>query len=116
MIWTFIIGLLSGVISGMGIGGGTILIPALILFGGVEQHIAQSINLTAFIPTALVAIAVHWKNGNIKYKTAMWITVSGIIGALLGSWIAVGLSSQTLRISFGIFLLVMGIYEFFRKA
>ncbi|MBZ4666768.1 MAG: hypothetical protein JG770_2021 [Mahella sp.] len=115
MIWIFVIGLLSGIISGMGIGGGTILIPALILFGGIEQHVAQSVNLTAFIPTAMIAIAIHWKNGNIKYKLATWITISGIAGAMIGSWLAIGLSSRALRISFGIFLMIMGIYEFFRK-
>lgn len=115
MIWIVLISLLSGIISGMGIGGGTILIPALILFASIEQHIAQSVNLTAFIPTALIAVIIYWRNGNIKYKLAIWIVLAGVVGAILGSWLAVGLSSRMLRLLFGIFLMVIGVYEFLSK-
>lgn len=108
----FIIGLLSGIISGMGIGGGTILIPALIILCSVEQHIAQSINLLAFLPTAVIALIVHSKNKSIHYKLALYLSVSGILGAVIGSHIAVVLSSLILKKIFGVFLLIMGIFEF----
>ena len=72
-----VIGFLSGIISGMGIGGGAILIPALILAENIKQQTAQGINLTYFLPTAAVALLVHIKNKNVEVKTAL------IIGALL---------------------------------
>lgn len=111
----FLIGFVSGIISGMGIGGGTILIPALVFLVGTDQHIAQSINLASFLPTAAVAIFIHAKNKNIKFKIALSIVIFGIIGAIIGSKMAVALSSNTLKRCFGIFLLFMGVYEFFRK-
>ena len=112
----FLIGLLSGIVSGMGIGGGTVLIPSLIFFAGVSQHTAQSINLTSFIPTALVALLVHWKNKHVRFKMAFQLILAGAAGAVAGSWLASSLASILLRKLFGIFLLIMGIYELFRKS
>jgi len=80
----FLIGLVSGIVSGMGIGGGTILIPALVLFAKPDQHIAQSVNLIFFIPTAVVALIIHIKNRRIDFKTAIPIVVFGILGAFIG--------------------------------
>ncbi|MGI6113086.1 MAG: sulfite exporter TauE/SafE family protein [Mahellales bacterium] len=110
-----LIGLLSGIIGGMGIGGGTILIPALILLIGLKQQMAQSVNLLSFIPTAIIALVIHWKNKNIKWKLALNIILLGIVGAIIGSYLAVYLSPGLLKRLFGIFLLIMGVYEFFRK-
>ena len=61
MILEILTGFLSGIISGMGIGGGTILIPALSLFLNINQHTAQGVNLLFFIPTAIVALFIHKK-------------------------------------------------------
>ncbi|AEF17473.1 protein of unknown function DUF81 [Thermoanaerobacterium xylanolyticum LX-11] len=61
----FIIGFLSGIIGGMGIGGGTILIPSLTIFANIEQHMAQSVNLLSFIPTATIALLYHLKQKNV---------------------------------------------------
>lgn len=95
----------------MGIGGGTILIPALTIFLKTPQHIAQSINLLSFIPTALVAIISHMKQGNIEKKITLKLILCGVIGALIGSYFAVRLPGIVLRRLFGVFLLIMGIYE-----
>jgi uncharacterized membrane protein YfcA len=111
----FIIGLLSGIIGGMGIGGGTILIPSMIFFAGVSQHIAQGINLVTFIPTAITAVLIHIKNKHIQFKLAIYLISAGITGAILGSICASYLSAQLLRKMFGGFLMVMGIYELIRK-
>ena len=62
----FFIGLVSGMLGGMGIGGGTIQIPSLIFLVGVSQHTAQGINLASFIPTALAAIIFHSRNKRIR--------------------------------------------------
>lgn len=115
MIWLFLIGLISGVISGMGIGGGTILIPALTLIFNFEQKMAQNINLLYFIPTAIIAIFVHSKNKNIEKKGLFKIIIFGIIGAIIGSIIAINLKGEILRKIFGWFLLFMGISEMFKK-
>lgn len=112
----FIIGFLSGIISGMGIGGGTILIPGLIIFSNVNQHQAQGINLAVFIPTAIVALITHFREKNIDIKTAVPIILTGIIGAFIGSSIAIRMTSNFLRKIFAIFLFSMGIYEFFCKS
>ncbi len=110
-----LIGFAAGIISGMGIGGGAILIPALVLFMKPEQHVAQSTNLLFFIPTAIVALAIHIKHKNVDFKTGIPIMLFGLAGAILGSKIALSIDGLLLRKSFGIFLLAMGIYEFFGK-
>lgn len=109
-----IIGFLSGIISGMGIGGGAILIPALIFFEGVSQKIAQGINLLYFIPTAVISLIVHIKNKNVDIKTALIIGVFGIIGAIGGASIMYFTDAHTLRRMFGGFLLLIGIYEIYK--
>jgi len=110
-----LIGLAAGIISGLGIGGGTLLIPALTLFYGLEQHQAQSVNLIYFIPTAIVALRAHYKNGNIEKKPVKKLILFGIAGAVIGSLIAVNMKPDLLKKFFGGFLLLMGIYEFSRK-
>lgn len=110
-----IIGFLSGIISGLGIGGGTILIPGLILFTTLTQHEAQGINLLVFIPTAIAALFIHFYNKNILYKTAIPIIITGLIGAFIGAMIAVNINPNMLRKIFAVFLFIMGIYEFYYK-
>lgn len=111
-----IIGFVSGIISGMGIGGGTILIPALVFVAGTRQHIAQSINLIVFIPSAIAALIVHLKKRNIEKGLFLKLAVTGCAGAVLGSLLAVNLDSNLLKKFFGVFLLIMGIYEIFSKS
>lgn len=111
----FFIGLLSGIISGMGIGGGTILIPGLIIFSNLNQHQAQGINLAVFIPIATVALITHYRKNNIDIKTAMPILVTGIIGAFIGSSMAMKMTPSFLRKIFSAFLFIMGTYEILGK-
>ena len=59
-------GFFSGVLGGMGMGGGTVLIPALTVLFGVEQHVAQATNLIAFLPMAAFSLKVHKENGLLK--------------------------------------------------
>jgi len=109
-----ITGFFSGIISGMGIGGGAILIPALIIIEGIGQQLAQGINLTYFIPTAIISLIVHIKNKNVEFKTAAIIGGFGVIGAVFGAWLATTLNGDILRRMFGIFLLLVGLYEIHR--
>lgn len=114
-MFLIVIGLVSGIIGGMGMGGGTILIPALVFFTGIPQHIAQSINLAVFFPTSIVALWIHTKNKRVRYKLAFKIIITGLIGAFIGSKVAVSISTHMLGKLFGIFILAMGIYELFQK-
>ena len=85
MIYT-IIGFFAGVIGGMGMGGGTILIPALIMFVNIDPKIAQSINLLSSIPMAIFALIIHIKNKNVvKLPNDIEAWDSPVPGSFLGS-------------------------------
>ncbi len=115
MIVTILAGLLSGIVSGMGIGGGTILIPVLTFFLSANQHVAQCTNLYYFIPTAVVALVVHIKNKNVVGKAALIIAAFGILGAVGGSFLAVHMQTALLRKIFAGFLFLMGLSQLFQK-
>ena len=108
---TSIIGFFSGILGGMGVGGGMLLIPAATMFLSLSQHKAQSLNLFCFIPSALCAIIVHIKNKNISFKTAIPIIITGVPLALLGAYISTNLSSRIMGKLFGLFILIFGIKE-----
>ncbi len=74
-----LVGFISGIVSGMGMGGGSILILLLSLFLGVEQHVAQATNLVFFIPTAITSIIINAKQKYIDYKTSLPIITMGVI-------------------------------------
>lgn len=109
-----LIGLVSGILGGMGIGGGAILIPAFILFINIDQHIIQGINLIYFIPTAVAALIIHAKNKYIDLNIAISIIIFGVLGAIIGSYLAVSIPSLSLRKMFGVFLFIIGVYEILR--
>ncbi len=67
-MWEFLTGLISGTVSGTGMGGGTILILVLSVFLGIEQHVAQATNLVFFVPTSISAIIVSIKSKLIEWK------------------------------------------------
>lgn len=106
-----IIGFFAGIIGGMGMGGGTILIPALVLLAGIDAKIAQSINLLSSIPMTIFALIIHIKNKNVIFKLVIPIALFGVLGAIAGSFVANYLSSEILKKAFGGFLLVVGLIE-----
>lgn len=106
-----LIGFFAGIIGGMGMGGGTILIPALVLFANIDPKLAQSINLLSSIPMTLVALFIHIKNKNVEYTLVLPIALFGIVFAIGGSLLAEYLNSQILRKAFGVFLFFIGLYE-----
>lgn len=111
----YLIGLLMGILSGMAIGGGTLLVPALVILMNTEQHTAQGICLAVFIPTAIVAVITHYKQKNINIKLALYLTIGALAGAALGATLANKLDAGILRNIFGVFLILMGCYELFGK-
>lgn len=108
-----LIGLISGIISGTGMGGGTILILLLSFFMGIDQHIAQGTNLIFFIPTSIAAVIISLRHKNIDLKVGWIVGGFGIIGAMLGAIVSSKINSYHLRKYFGIFLAIIAIYEIF---
>ena len=106
-------GIIAGSISGLGMGGGTILILVLSNFLGIEQHVAQATNLVFFIPTAISAIIINLKQKLINLKLSLIIILSGVIGTIIGSEIAISLNATNLKKYFGIFLLLISINEIY---
>lgn len=106
-------GFFSGIIAGMGMGGGTLLIPALTILTGMGQHAAQGINMLAFIPGAIIALLVHKKCGRLDLKDSAPLLIGGTIGAVGGSLVAMWLTGDWLRRLFGGFLLILSFVQFF---
>ena len=113
-----IFGVLSGTVTALGMGGGTVLILLFGLFTEIEQHVIQGVNLIVFIPTALISILLNLKEKSINLKLAKSVIISGIFGSILGSFLSFKFSNVLLKKIFGIFLLLIAImetYSFFTK-
>ncbi|MDQ6919747.1 MAG: sulfite exporter TauE/SafE family protein [Candidatus Dormibacteraeota bacterium] len=99
-------GLAVGVLSGvMGIGGGILLVPIMVLGFGFTQHVAQGTSLAAIVPTAIVGAYTHDRAHNVDRGAAIWLSVGGLAGALLGALVAVQLPRELLVRLFGALLL-----------
>lgn len=110
-LYLFIAGLVSGVVGGMGMGGGTLLIPILTIFLSFKQKNAQAINLLVFIPMSLFALFIHIKNKLVDFKVGIPIVISGVIFSILGSYLASILSNNILQKIFAVFLLIVGVNQ-----
>ena len=115
--WLFplLAGTVTGVLSGFGVGGGTLLLVYMTVFAGLDQHLAQGINLLYFLPAGLMALPAHWKNGYIKKPVLLPAIGAGLVLAALAAWVATTLDVGILRKCFGAFLLVSGAMELFGK-
>ena len=111
IVWLGVAGLVSGIIGGMGMGGGTLLIPILTIFLDVLQKSAQSINLLVFIPMSIVALVIHIKNQLVDFKVGIPIILSGILFSVGGSYLASIISNELLQKIFAGFLLSVGLNQ-----
>ena len=112
MIYLLILyGLIGGILGGMGMGGGTLLIPLLTLLGGLSQLESQGINLISFTVMAIISIIIHAKNKLIEFKVALPIILSGVVFSLLGSLLANSINTLTLKSLFGVFLVALGLFQ-----
>ena len=111
-LWYSFAGLVGGLLGGMGMGGGTLLIPLLSIFYSVGQHTAQAINLIGFIPMAIVALIIHIKNKLVKYDNVLLIIIFGAITCVAGCFLAKIMSGDCLRRCFGGFLLGLSVFQF----
>ncbi len=108
-ILPFFCGLGASVVSAWGVGGGTLLLLVMTLFLGVDQRTAQGINLLFFLPTAVSALACHWKNGYLDKPSLKAAIPPAVTAAALGAWAATAVDVELLRKPFGIYLLFSGI-------
>ncbi len=104
-------GLIGGILGGMGMGGGTLLIPLLTIFGGLNQIESQAINLISFSIMAIISIIIHAKNKLINFKVALPLILSGVAFSVLGSLIANSINTTTLKSLFGVFLVALGLFQ-----
>ena len=113
VLYLILFGLAGGILGGMGMGGGTLLIPLLSLGLNISQQSAQAINLLAFLPMSIVALVIHAKNKLVKFKIAIPIAIAGIISSIGGALLANHTNSSSLSIWFGVFLTIVGIMEIY---
>ena len=113
MTGAILAGLAAGVLTGAGIGGGTLLLVYLTNFGGVEQRQAQGINLLYFLLTAPPALYGHLKNGLVDKQLALRAGAAGV--AALTVLLTAGLDTDLLRRAFGVFTVLVGLREVFCK-
>lgn len=104
-------GVAGGVLGGMGMGGGTLLIP-LLNACGVGQAAAQGVNLLCFLPMSAVALSVHAKSGLLKKDGLAFLTVPALIFSLLASVLAAHLPEAALSKGFGLFLTALSVFQF----
>ena len=115
MILHFAIGLATGVLSGFGIGGGSLLILYMTSFTDVNQYAAGGINLLYFICCAPAALISHIKNKLVEKKAALICTAAGVFTSVGAAFAAAVIDVSLLRRAFGVFLLYIGIREVFCK-
>ncbi|MCG3177098.1 MAG: hypothetical protein MOGMAGMI_02064 [Candidatus Omnitrophica bacterium] len=104
-----LIGLVAGVLGGLlGIGGGTVVVPALVFFFGLTQHKAQGTILAAFLaPVALLAFLRYYHSGNVDLRLAVWIAAGIFLGGWFGAGISLALPELVLKRVFGVFLIIV---------
>ena len=112
---TFLIGTLLGFLSGLGIGGGSLLILWLTLAAGMEPRAARAVNLWFFLPAAVVACYYRKKQGTLDIQKMLPAIAAGCIGAVLGSKLGENLDTSLLKKGFGILLMATGLREILWK-
>ncbi len=111
-------GFLGGIFGGMGMGGGTMLIPLLTIFLDFSQKVSQGFNLFSFLVMAVFALIIHFKNGLVDIKSVIPIVLSGILFSVGGAFLATLVDGKVLKIIFGVFLIILALIEIlklFRK-
>lgn len=115
LIISFIAAAISGVLSGWGVGGGTLLLIFMTAFQNIPAGEARVINLLYFLPTASGSLYGHLKNGFIDKKAFIFTAASGVCAAFAVSMLSENINTDLMRRLFGIFLIALGIRELFKK-
>ncbi len=117
LIGLLILGIVAGYLSGLiGIGGGIILVPALVFLFGFSQYAAQGTTLTMMVPPiGILAVMNYYKNGYVDIKIAALLSLGFILGSFLGSKTAIYLPQDILRKFMAVLLLLVSLKLFFQK-
>ena len=110
---TFVlIGIAAGIASGLfGVGGGIVVVPALIYWAGFSQHMATGTSLAVLLPPiGLAATVEYYRHGNVDVRAAIILAATMFVGAWVGAWFANRMPGPQLRLLFGMFLFCLGIY------
>ncbi len=113
------LGLGVGVVVGlMGVGGGIVLVPALVVLAGMSQHLAQGTSLLLQLPPiGIGALVIYWRKGNVDLRAGLACAAGFLAGGWFGSYVAIQkISSQDLRGLFGVFLMVAALLLFRQAA
>lgn len=107
-----LIGLISGIVSGMfGIGGGVIIVPALVYLIGFSQHAAIGTSLAILLPpVGLGAVLEYYRHGDVDFRAAIIVALGLFIGAWISSYVASRIPEAYLRLAFGVFVIFLGVY------
>ena len=104
------LGFMAGILSGLlGIGGGIVLVPLMVTYLGITQHIAHGTSLAVIVPTAIAGSIVYGFNGNVSIMTAFNLAVGSILGASLGAKWMKSIPAKHLTQLFGVFMILVGI-------
>jgi uncharacterized protein len=104
------IGIAAGFLAGLlGVGGGILLVPAMVLLLGFDQHVAQGTSLVVIVPAALIGTWTHYRRGTIRPRDAMLVAAGGVVGAVIGSLSALSIDDEILRRLFALVLLATAI-------
>jgi uncharacterized membrane protein YfcA len=115
-LYAGIIGLAGGFLSAVfGIGGGVVMVPAMMFFMGLDIKVAAGTSLAVIIPTAVVGVFKHQGHELVDWRVALSLAPTAICGSLLGATVLPLLDSQTLKRSFGGFLVLVGLKLIFGK-
>jgi uncharacterized membrane protein YfcA len=110
-------GVIVGVFSGvMGLGGGSVMIPIMVLAFGMTQQMAHGTSLAVMIPpVALPAVIEYWRHGNVDVRVAAWTAVGVLLGSFFGALVANSLPKESLKLVFGFLLIYVAGYTIFGK-
>jgi hypothetical protein len=116
IVTLLVIGLIAGGSSGLfGVGGGILIVPALVLLRGMVQQKAQGTSLAILLlPVGILAVKNYWDKGHVEIKDGLYISLGFLVGSFLTSKIAVGLDPNLLRKMFACFLATVSVYLFFK--
>ena len=109
--FSIMLGTVLGFLTGLGVGGGSLLILWLSTVIGADHITARGINLLFFIPSALTACLFRWRQGKLDMRTILPAAISGCVFALAGSWISTVIDTELLKKLLGILLILTGIRE-----
>ncbi|MGI8775741.1 MAG: TSUP family transporter [Actinomycetota bacterium] len=111
-IWPFLlIGIAAGVVSGLlGVGGGIVIVPLLVLVAGITQHEAHATSLLAVVPIAAVGAATYALDGAINWKPGLLVALGAVVGAPLGAGFMAAMRESTLKMLFGGVLFALGAF------